>query len=287
MLIADPFLGFSRDEGRRAARSRHRGYAGVTCGVSATGIRGRPDAVRARCPEDPSMQRSYGVVWRKGSGPLAAGKLELLPQGVRLEGLEGSFEIAYESLSGVRVGRATEERIDGRPSVVLERLAGIPLRSPPWRSPAWSRDCGAPRGHAAGRGGPAPARADRAAQARRVRRVRDLFAQGPPFDPEQIRGSTEHEVFMVERRRDLRLRLRRRSAEALAPLLSVTSFWQAAVSWREHIAAPPRVAEGSTPGTVSRSRRSFRSCRRRAPATATAATSTRSRSAVARRSRAR
>jgi hypothetical protein len=35
--------------------------------------------------------------------------------------------IPYEDLAGVRVGRSSSERIDGRPTVILERRTGLPL----------------------------------------------------------------------------------------------------------------------------------------------------------------
>jgi hypothetical protein len=73
------------------------------------------------------MRTSYGVVWREGASPLAAGKLELLPLGIRLDGLEGTQEIPYELLASVRVGRLAGERIAGHPSVVLERRSGAPV----------------------------------------------------------------------------------------------------------------------------------------------------------------
>ena len=77
------------------------------------------------------MPTSYGVVWREGALPAATGKLELLSRGLRLEGLAGAHPIArvidYEGLTGVRVGRAAEDRIDGRQTVVLERRSGLPL----------------------------------------------------------------------------------------------------------------------------------------------------------------
>jgi hypothetical protein len=69
------------------------------------------------------MRTTYGVVWREGHGPLGRGKLELLPGSVRLEGMSGSepasLEIPYLELSGIRIGRSTDERIDGRVSLVL------------------------------------------------------------------------------------------------------------------------------------------------------------------------
>lgn len=77
------------------------------------------------------MQKSYGVVWREGLLPLATGMLELRPRDLRLEGLAESRPatqtIPYEDLAGVRVGRSSTERIDGRPTVILERRTGLPL----------------------------------------------------------------------------------------------------------------------------------------------------------------
>jgi hypothetical protein len=77
------------------------------------------------------MRTSYGVVWREGEHPLARGKLELLPQAIRLDGMTGSEpttrEIAYEQLSEIRIGRSTDERIDGHPSLVLARRVGETL----------------------------------------------------------------------------------------------------------------------------------------------------------------
>ncbi len=74
------------------------------------------------------MRTSYGVVWQEGDLPLARGKLELLGQSVRLDGVAGTQptkrDIPYESLAGVRVGRSGEDRLDGRPSLVLERRSG-------------------------------------------------------------------------------------------------------------------------------------------------------------------
>jgi hypothetical protein len=73
------------------------------------------------------MRTSYGVVWREGEEPLAAGKLELRPSGMRLDGIDGLRDVPYRLLAGVRVGRLAGERIDGRPSVVLERHTGGPI----------------------------------------------------------------------------------------------------------------------------------------------------------------
>ena len=77
--------------------------------------------------DDHGMKRTYGVVWREGASPLATGKLELLPRGLRLEGRERSEDIPYERLSSVHIGRTATERINGRPSLVLERTGAAAL----------------------------------------------------------------------------------------------------------------------------------------------------------------
>jgi hypothetical protein len=77
------------------------------------------------------MQSSYGIVWREGTLPLASGKLELRADALHLDGMARgrpvSHDIAYESLTTVRVGRSATERITGRASLLLERRGGLPI----------------------------------------------------------------------------------------------------------------------------------------------------------------
>jgi hypothetical protein len=73
------------------------------------------------------MERSYGIVWREGAGAPITGKLELLPKVLRLEGLDGSREVPYEELEAVRVGRSASDRINGGPTVVVERRRNVPI----------------------------------------------------------------------------------------------------------------------------------------------------------------
>ena len=77
------------------------------------------------------MRTTYGVVWREGESPLARGKLELLPRSLRLDGLAGSaqvtLEIPYAELDVVRTGRAAGDRLNGHPTLVLERRDAEPV----------------------------------------------------------------------------------------------------------------------------------------------------------------
>jgi hypothetical protein len=80
------------------------------------------------CPDDhEEMERSYGVVWKEGSRRPIPGKLELLPRVLRLEGLDSTREVPYEAVAAIRVGRSASDRINGGPSVVVERSLGDPI----------------------------------------------------------------------------------------------------------------------------------------------------------------
>ena len=193
--------------------------------------------------DDECKRTSYGVVWREGEEPLAAGKLELGPSGLRLDGLGGARDIPYRLLAGVHVGRLAGERIDGRPSVVLERRIGAPVTIATVAKPSLVGEIVEklaalqlgdhltrmavilpikPEAHDA---------------------VRMLLNEGPPFDPDQMTGLDRHEVFLTP---DEAIFLfdSQFGADALESLLTKPELWQAAASWREYIAGPPRIAEG-------------------------------------------
>jgi hypothetical protein len=190
------------------------------------------------------MQTSYGVVWREGASSLATGKLELLPRGIRLDGLEGSQDIPYELLAGVRVGRLAGERIDGRPSVVLERRTGAPVTIATVAKPSLVGEI-VQKLAALQLGGDLVGRTALVLPIKPEAHdaVRALLESGPPFDPERIRGLDRHEVLLTPREAiflfDSSL-----GADALGPLVADPELWQAAAAWREHIAGPPRIAEG-------------------------------------------
>ena len=192
------------------------------------------------------MQRSYGVVWREGEKPLARGKLELLPRGVRLDGMSGvesvSREIAYDLLSEIHIGRSAEERVDGRTALVLEPRIGAPISIA-----------------SVSQAGVIAEIAERLAELqlgtagrRRVTvvlpllpgsrdAVRELLSEGPPFDPEEIRLD-RHEVLLTSDEA-IFLFESRLGAHALDPLLEDPALWQRAAAWHEYLAGPPRIAE--------------------------------------------
>ena len=189
------------------------------------------------------MRTSYGVVWREGASPLAAGKLELLPRGIRLDGLEGPQDIPYELLSGVRVGRLAGERIDGRPSVVIDRRSGASVTISTVAKPSLVGEI--VEQLAALQLGNDPLRRMTVVlpiKPESHASVHALLEGGPPFDPEQLEGLDRHEVFLTPQE-VIFLFDSRFGLEAFAKLIADPGLWPSAAAWREHIAGPPRIAE--------------------------------------------
>jgi hypothetical protein len=67
---------------------------------------------------------SYAVVWQKDSGPVVAGQIQLQRDAIRLRGAAHGqpveHALRYDHLSEVRLGHQADERIQGRPSLLLE-----------------------------------------------------------------------------------------------------------------------------------------------------------------------
>ena len=151
------------------------------------------------------MSASYGVIWQNG-GTQKAGKLELDPAAIRLEGIGDDGEdlvvelLPYCELAGVRVARGSADRLDGRPTLVLEQLNGESLRVASVAQSGIVAELAEKL---------STIKLATAAGARRVVIVvpfkpeyRDavlgLVEKGPPFDPE-LMSLERHEVFVTER----------------------------------------------------------------------------------------
>ena len=189
------------------------------------------------------MQKSYGVVWREGGRPVVAGKLELLPLGLRLEGRNRVRDIPYERLASVHVGRSAAERLDGRPSVVLERRGGEAVTISTVAQSSLVGEIaerlaelqlGAKEEH--------PLVVVLPLKPGAAEEVRALLDAGPPFDPAAIEGLERHEVFLTDSE-VVFLFESSLSADALAALLSNSEIWQAVPAWQEHVSGPPHIAE--------------------------------------------
>jgi hypothetical protein len=189
------------------------------------------------------MQPSYGVVWREGTREPATGKLELLPRALRLEGRDGSQEVAYEDVAAIRIGRARADRINGGPAVVVERRGGERVIISTVAQPSLIGEI-----------------AERLAAlqlgARKNRRivvvlplkpeaheaVSALLKQGPPFDPSSIEGLDRHEVYLTASEAVFVFESEL-GADALAALLADPQLWELVSAWGQHVAGAPRIAD--------------------------------------------
>lgn len=187
----------------------------------------------------------YPVVWRERAG-LASGKLVLGPDGVRLEGtIAGRLarrRIAYRRLVGVRIGREPEERINGRPTIVLEQHGVRPLLVEPLGAGLLSElaELLAELG---------TAWSERLEQVAVVvplkegalERARTLTAQGPPFDLAEAKLD-RHYVFLSEREAVF-VFVGPQVGETVRRLLGDPATWGAGAGWAPLIAGRPRLAE--------------------------------------------
>jgi hypothetical protein len=191
------------------------------------------------------MNTTYGIVWREGDLPPVTGRLELLPTLLRFEGGVNSHavtrELDYASLTAVRVGRSARERMDGRPTIILERRSGLPITIATVAQPSLVSEI-AERLTALQLG--AGRRTVFVVPLREGSQdaVRELLEDGPPFDPAEAPGLDRHEVFLTANEAVF-LFESPLGAAALESLLTEPDLWEAAAAWREHLAAPPRIAE--------------------------------------------
>jgi len=189
------------------------------------------------------MERSYGVVWREGAQSSHSGKLELLPRSMRLEGREGSTEVPYEGVAAVRVGRLASDRIDGRPSIIVERRSGAPIAIATVAQQSVVSEI-AERLAALQLGAQTTRRLVVVVPLKpgSQEAVAELLDKGPPFDPASIAALDRHEVFLTSDEAVFVFESRE-GIDSLAPQLADPKIWQAADRWREHVLGAPRIAE--------------------------------------------
>jgi hypothetical protein len=189
---------------------------------------------------------SYAAVWREQEGVLATGKVVLGPYALRLEGRRRGgqlcrHEVAYSELAGVHIGREPGEKVNGRPTLLLERVSGPSFQIDLLGIGLLSELTELLATLSAERSAPV----ERLAvvvplRKNRVERARLLLEVGPPFDLEQS-GLRRHEVFITERE-VVFLFEGRQVLEVVQQLVRDPDAWRAALEWRSLIAAPPRIA---------------------------------------------
>jgi hypothetical protein len=203
----------------------------------------RPDVVRPIVADREWMHERFAVAFRVNAAR-AAGALEvdhdrlLLRAGGAEHSLE--LEIPFSALVEVRIGRSPSERLNGYPTIILERTALPAVHVAPLSALlllvladllASLRD--RPEGDVLVVLAPLKLGC--------LGRARKLLAEGPPFDPASVRLSS-HEVYLREteavfvfRGRDVRTRI--------SKAVRHPAVWRAGIAWQRCFAAPPQIVE--------------------------------------------
>lgn len=190
------------------------------------------------------MKTSYAVKWREPSGQIYLGKLEFAAEALVLEGRNGGAgairrTIDFADSRGFRLGHGPEERLDGQPTLVVDRPGGDFLVT-----------------SVAMRAGVLQELVHRLSELRVLspRRAtvvvplkegalddaRLLAAGGPPFDPSDTL-LVRHELLLTPS--EAIFVFEAESEPALEALLGQLDLWAAATAWRDIVAGTPRVAE--------------------------------------------
>jgi hypothetical protein len=78
------------------------------------------------------MRVTYAVSWQEPDGSPGSGRLELGTDALLLEGRNGGSAVTlafpYRNMSGLRVARAGYERLQNRPTLVVDLVGGRSLR---------------------------------------------------------------------------------------------------------------------------------------------------------------
>jgi hypothetical protein len=194
------------------------------------------------------MKASYAVTWQEAVGPVRHGKLELRPGSLVLEGSNCSGPpqrrvIAYDEVTSAQLTRLPAERLNGRPTLVVDRrgatslrIAGVAqpgiiselaesltvLRHSEERHPMSRVVIVVPLEHGSRES------------------ARDLLGGGPPFDP-GLAGLERHHVFLTDH--EAVFVFEADELDAVERLASDPALWEAMAGWNDLVAGPPRIAE--------------------------------------------
>lgn len=195
----------------------------------------------------------YAVAFRELDGPVVAGSLEFDEERLALRGRSPERKVELDlrltEIVDVHIGRHASERLNGYPTLVLEREGMPPLQVAPLGAGFLHEiaDLVITLTATAGE------RVDELAVTVPLKpgcreKARELLALGPPLDPASL-GLTCHRVYLREDEAvfvfagpDVRARVRR---AARSPAL-----WRAGVAWRDCIADQPRI-EATVPSFLA------------------------------------
>jgi hypothetical protein len=188
----------------------------------------------------------YAVVFREQGGPSAGGSLELTPTGLKLAGRTGDrlveLCVTLDDVLEVRIGRRPPERLNGYPTVVVERMAMPAVHLAPLGASLLHEVADLLTALTVSR----PDDGDELAvlvplKRGRLDRAKELLERGPPLDPAAL-GLTGHDVYIREHEAVFVFRGPNVSAR-VGKAMHNPALWRAGIAWQGCIASRPRIVK--------------------------------------------
>jgi hypothetical protein len=193
------------------------------------------------------MRITYAVTWEEPGGTRRSGRLELGADALHLEGSNGdgaaSTELQYADVSRFRLARSGGERLQRRPTLLLELRGGQVLKIAGVSQPGIVAELSDRLGVLTGD----PKAMETAAIVVPLRpgsrtEVEALLRNGPPFDPSKL-GLVRHEVFVSA---DEAIFVFHGVPPVFVERLAEDdSFWNAVTEWRPLVRGRARFADSA------------------------------------------
>jgi hypothetical protein len=193
------------------------------------------------------MRITYAVTWEEPGGARRSGRLELGAEALHLEGSNGdgatSEELPYADVSRFRLARSGAERLQGRPTLVLELRGGDVLKIAGVSQPGIVAELSDRLGVLAAD----PSSLEKAAIVVPLKpgsktEVEALLRNGPPFDPSRL-GLVQHEVYLSDD--EAIFVFRGLPSVFVERLAEDESFWNAATAWTPLMGGRARYADSA------------------------------------------
>jgi hypothetical protein len=190
---------------------------------------------------------TYAVTWEEPEGTRRSGRLELDDAALHLEGSNGDGvtqrELPYTEVSRFRLARSAGERLQGRPTLVLELRGGDVLKIAGVSQPGIVAELSDRLALLTGD----PKALEKAAIVIPLRpgsktEVEALLRYGPPFDPSTL-GLIRHEVYVSDN--EVIFVFHGLPSVFAQRLAEDDSFWNAATAWRPVIRGRARFADSA------------------------------------------
>lgn len=188
------------------------------------------------------MRTTYAVTWRSNGSGLCSGKAELRARALHLDAVGQHVELRYDDLTGISIARKPDERIAGRPTLVLGRRDHPPIRLASVAqlgiiSELAERLTSLHLGQVLARNRIVVVVPLRDGVQGEVRRLLEI---GPPFDPESA-GLQQHQVFLTDH--EVVFIFDTSDEDALQRALADPNVWAAASAWAEYADGPARIGD--------------------------------------------